>query len=158
MSLHLTPAEARLFNSLTPAEVLALRAVGVHGHPLLTFIITGPPRTKKNHGRRIKRGKRTYTIPSEAYETWNESAQLQFAKIRAEASIRLPITENVNVRALFMRHADVGDAVGFYQAIADSMENAGILENDRQIVSWDGSRLLKDKDNPRIIVAVETAR
>jgi Holliday junction resolvase RusA-like endonuclease len=98
-----------------------------------------------------------YNIPSEAYEVWDAQAQPQFAKIRSESKVTLPIGFDVNVRALFMRQTNIGDAVGFYQSLADSMEKGGILINDRQIVSWDGSRMLKDAKNPRIIVTVERA-
>ena len=117
----------------------------------VSFVITGPPRTKKNHGRRIMRGGRVYSIPSEAYETWDASAMVQLKKQFSGD----PIASEVNCRALFFRHANVGDAVGFYQALADTLEHAGVLTNDQLIRSWDGSRLLKDKDNPRVIVTLE---
>ena len=96
-----------------------------------------------------------FNVPSEAYEEWNASAQQQFMEIRAKAKIDLPITGDVNVRALFFRKTDIGDAVGFYQGLADSMQHGGIVEDDRQVVSWDGTRLLKDAANPRVIVTVE---
>jgi len=31
------------------------------------------------------------------------------------------------------------------------------VENDRLIVSWDGSRLLKDRDNPRVEIEITEA-
>lgn len=96
-------------------------------------------------------------LPSKPFEDWNWAAQLHLIPARTRgAAIGLPFTSPVNCKAYFYRHALVGDAVGFYQALADAMEEAGIVENDRLIVSWDGSRLLKDAANPRIEVTLET--
>lgn len=120
----------------------------------LFVILNGAPRTKKNHGRVIKRGGRKFHIPSEALEEWNTKAQAWLARFRSNYRGELPLTCNVNCAARFWRHANTGDAVGFYQALADALEEGGIVLNDRQIVSWNGSRLLVDKDNPRIEVVI----
>ena len=98
-------------------------------------------------------------MPSAAYSAWDRMAQLQLAKFRAEHPLRiiLPIRLPMNIKALFYREALVGDAVGFYQALADTLEKGGIVENDRLIVSWDGSRLMKDKENPRVEVEISEA-
>ena len=55
----------------------------------------------------------------------------------------------VHVRASFFCERDAGDLLGYEQALADVLEVAGVVKNDRQIISWDGSRLYKDKDRPR---------
>lgn len=121
----------------------------------LVIVLDGPPRTKKNSGRIVGRnGGRMRLLPSEAFETWNALAQMQLARVRA-AETGLPFRGPVNIKALFFRHADVGDACGFYQALADALEEGGIVVNDRQVRQWDGSRLLKDSSQPRIIVTVE---
>ena len=124
----------------------------------LTFTIHGAPRTKKNHGRRIRRGNRTYSIPSEAYEAWTVEARKSLPAIwRAlhHAGITGPITADLNCTALIWRHADVGDAVGYYQGIADWLESVGIIKNDVQIRAWDGSRLLKDAQFPRVEITLD---
>jgi hypothetical protein len=61
-----------------------------------------------------------------------------------------PIDSPVNCRALIYRDALRGDAVGFYQAIGDLLQLAGVVTDDKYIVSWDGSRLLKDPVRPRV--------
>lgn len=61
----------------------------------------------------------------------------------------------INCRALIYRHAAVGDAVGYYQAVGDLLELAGAVANDRWIVSWDGSRLLKDPGRPRVEIELQ---
>lgn len=128
----------------------------------LSFTIPGAPRTKKNHGKVLWRGKRKLHVPSDAYMAWNAAAQLWLARWRSGrrpdmAPLVLPVRSAVNCAALFYRHANMGDAVGFQQAIADALQEAGIVENDRLIVSWDGSRLLKDAANPRIEVTLTAA-
>ncbi len=122
---------------------------------LIRLTILGAPRTKKNHGFRTKQG---HQMPSAAYSAWDRMAQLQLAKWRAHP-IRQHwlVTTPCNITAIFYRETLVGDAVGFYQALADTLEKAGILENDRLIVSWDGSRLLKDAKNPRVEVEITEA-
>lgn len=135
-----------------------------------------PPRTKKNHAqiipgvmRTLKDGRRIQApllAASPEYKEW-ERAAIHSLKpwvlaMHREGAIPLP-KEPMNCRALIYRHANVGDAVGFYQGLADFLEhNYGtdeepirILHNDCYIVSWDGSRLLKDKDRPRIELVLE---
>ena len=117
-----------------------------------TIVLKGPPRTKKTSNR-VFNGR---VHPSLAFEAWNNLVQPQLAMARSKAdSGTFPITGPVNCRALFFRHADVGDATGFYQALADALQEGGIVTNDRLIKSWDGSMMLKDRDNPRIIVTIE---
>lgn len=124
----------------------------------LSFTIPGAPRTKKNHGRVVKRGNRKFHVPSEAFETWNSEAQFHLMRVRTSRGGRAWIAnhgaDNVNCHATFFRDANRGDAVGYYQALADALQESGILQNDAQIVSWDGSRLMKSAE-PRIEVLLE---
>ncbi len=123
---------------------------------LIRLTLLGAPRTKKNHGFRTKQG---HQMPSAAYSAWDRMAQLQIAKWRCHP-IRQhwkPVSVQCNVMAIFYREALVGDAVGFYQALADTLEKGGIVENDKLIVSWDGSRLMKDAKNPRVEVEITEA-
>ena len=117
----------------------------------LTWHLTvwGPPRTKKTHNVLAKAGRRYVVLPSAAWRAWNTSARIE----RDEA--RYPIHEVVNCRALFYRDAERGDAVGYYQGLADLLQAHDLVTNDRLIVSWDGSRLLKDATNPRVEVILE---
>lgn len=116
-----------------------------------SFVITGPPRTKKNHGSRLQRGDRLLTIPSQAYLDWDAAATVQLKNQKKGM-----ITGALNCRARFYRHALVGDACGFYQALADTLQHAGVIVNDSQIQAWDGTRLLKDAGNPRVEFTLET--
>jgi hypothetical protein len=116
------------------------------------FVIPGAPRTKKTHNQLVVShhgGQRL--LPSQQFRAWNQEAQMWLAKVRSETR-GLPLAQPVNCKALFFRDAFRGDACGYYQALADALEEARIVVNDCLIVSWDGSRLLKDHLSPRIEV------
>ncbi len=115
-----------------------------------SFTILGPPRTKKNHGKRLQRGDQLLQVPSDAYMAWNTHAIVQLKNQK-----RGVIRDNLNCRAMFFRHALVGDAVGFYQGLADTLQDAGVIEDDAQIVAWDGTRLKKDSVNPRVELTLD---
>jgi hypothetical protein len=136
------------------------------------------PRTKKTHQRivqiKAKGGGRGFTkvLPSEAHEAWFKATLQECLVITAELrrQIELPIAHDLNCAALFYRDANTGDAVGYYQALADILQEqivkdgkvrrkgAGIILDDRQIVQWDGSRLLKDAADPRIEVTLTVVK
>lgn len=63
---------------------------------------------------------------------------------------RSPLAEPVHVTATFFRERAVGDLVNYMQALADALESAHILEDDKWILSWDGTRLDKDAEKPRV--------
>lgn len=126
---------------------------------LLAFTVEGhAPRTKKGHNRVVRAGNFTKVLPSKAHEDWFNAVLLD-TKVRARraCSIPLPIDHPVNVRAIFYRDKNVGDACNYYEALADLLEAARIVTNDRLIESWDGSRLRKDAQRPRIEVFIEPA-
>ena len=120
---------------------------------MITLTIPGAPRTKKNHGRRVHAGGRVLTMPSLAWQEWCDAVAPQIRAWALRNRVQ-PIARPVNCAALFYRDALRGDAVGFYQGLADVLEKAGIVENDKFIVSWDGSRLRKDAARPRVELAL----
>ncbi len=125
----------------------------------MQLVISGAPRTKKNHGSVIRRGKRRFHIPSAAWTTWVHSAAILVNGGMLGTRLRHALIDvPVNCRALFYRDANRGDAVGYYQGLADLLEKRRVVANDRQIVSWDGSRLLKDVANPRVELTLEVVQ
>lgn len=118
--------------------------------PITRVTIPGPPRTKKNHSRLVWRGKNPRILPSEAYEQW-EAVGLAKCRIEGPKQLNGPL----NCRATIYRQTLTGDAVGYYQAIADFLQKAGVVIDDKWIVSWDGTRLDKDADQPRIELVLE---
>jgi Holliday junction resolvase RusA-like endonuclease len=124
---------------------------------ILSIILLAPPRTKKNSGQFVSIGrgdkKRNIILPSKAYREWESLVLGQAKKQGGQLCIDYP----VNARAVFYRERMTGDAVGYYQAIADVLQKAGVLKDDRWIVSWDGSRLDKDPVCPRVEVELTEA-
>lgn len=115
----------------------------------LRLTIPGKPRTKKNSSRITGRGTHPRLLPSKAWQEWADAVVPQIKAWRERQGLQ-PIAVDVNCAALFYRDALRGDAVGYYQGLADVLEHAGIVINDKWIVSWDGSRLKKDASRPRV--------
>lgn len=125
----------------------------------ISFTIPGAPRTKKTSNRLVRVGRFCKVLPSKAFVEWNETAQIYLNRVRAASPMWLRDSKGrqVNCCATFYRKTDTGDATGFYQGLADALQEARIIENDKLIVSWNGSRLLKDAMNPRIEVTLTEA-
>lgn len=138
----------------------ALPLFGARSWPV-RLVLAGAPRTKKTHNRTFdigkrcracRRGARTIVMPSEAWERWRDAL---VPKIRAALPQGwAPIAQPVNCAALFYRDAERGDSHGFYQGLADVLQEAGVVVDDCFLMSWDGSRLCKDRDRPRVELAL----
>lgn len=124
------------------------------------LVVRGAPRTKKTSNQiwRAKKGRRII-VPSQAWLLWVATASIRW--YTADEAPQLwprparPLLDwRVNVCATFFRDADRGDAVGYYQGLADLLERFGIVPNDRLFVSWDGSTLRVDRDEPRVEVTL----
>ena len=74
---------------------------------------------------------------------------------QALGKLTLPVLILVAFGLMLLGKADAVLVERARMALADALEEAGIVENDRLIVSWDGSRLLKDAATPRIEVMLE---
>lgn len=118
----------------------------------ITFTLFGAPRTKKTSNRLVPTRRRQFVLPSKAWEKWRDSLTL----VTRCSPKEFPIKEPVNCKAIFYRDANRGDAVGYYQGLADVLEHYQIVDNDKFIVSWNGSRLDKDAKNPRVEVTLES--
>jgi hypothetical protein len=124
----------------------------------IRLTVMGAPRTKKNHGDVVQRGSRRFHIPSAAWTQWCETAELRHWDGRALP----PMPFNCKAHFYGDRRnlqdeglAIAGDAVGYYQGLADLLEARGVVPDDKWIVSWDGSRLFWDKEQPRVEVLLE---
>jgi Holliday junction resolvase RusA-like endonuclease len=111
------------------------------------IVIDSPPATKKNNSQIVRVRGRLILIPSRRYLRYERDALWQ---LRAIWQGRAPITGDVNCAALFYRNRASGDLNNYTAALADILEKAGIVANDRQIGGWDGSRLAKDAARPRV--------
>lgn len=128
----------------------------------ITFVLPVTPRTKKNSRVHAKVRGRTVPLPSDAYRemeagivAWCAAQNVRFSVVTLLAKLQaLRLAQPLNCAAIFYRDALRGDAVGYYQALADALESAGVLSDDKWIVQWDGSRLAKDAKRPRIEVTL----
>lgn len=96
------------------------------------------------------RGKYPTVLPSKAYEVWEKQARLAMAiQLRGYK----PTVEDVHVNAQIYYKGPRPDLSGALESLGDCCESY-IWENDRQIVSWDGSRLFHDIVNPRTEILI----
>ncbi len=129
----------------------------------ISFVLPVTPRTKKNSRVHATVRGRTVPLPSAVYRVM-ETGIVEWARLyflppaigpRKPVSFSgLLLAQPLNCAAIFYRDANRGDAVGYYQALADALEAAGIVSDDKWITQWDGSRLAKDADRSRIEVTL----
>lgn len=120
--------------------------------------LPGRPITKKNSQVPIRRkGGGYFLLPSKDYRDY-ENRCLAWLKAYRGPHFQGP----VQVTALYWMpdNRSKPDLVNLEEATADILERAGIIDNDRNIVSWDGSRIMGiDKEKPRVeITIVEEVR
>jgi Holliday junction resolvase RusA-like endonuclease len=117
------------------------------------FVIEGPPKTKKN-SMRIFRNKKTgapFITQSAQQKVWARDAVQQLCTQWKQT----PIEHDVNMRAVIYRERATGDLLNYLAAVSDALEAAGVIVNDKQVVSVDGSRMDKDAKRPRVEVEIE---
>jgi len=122
---------------------------------MFRITIPGTVRIKKNSRRIVKAGKFKKIIPSKAYLEWESYARSfltdQLSNVEWSEENPLPIGEPISVKAICYYKGQKCDLSGALESVGDCFE--GILwKNDKQIVSWDGSRLIHDLQNPRLIL------
>ena len=122
---------------------------------VVAITLPGPPRTKKNSANITMVGKRKIVKPSAAWLRWRDQVRKWFLEQPAIArrGFPLPVAE-YNCSALIYRDAARGDAVGYYQGVADVLEEIGVVTDDVQFTQWDGSHLLLDRTNPRVEITI----
>jgi Holliday junction resolvase RusA-like endonuclease len=130
------------------------------------LVITGSPRTAKN-SQRIFTNKRTgkpFITSGKSAADWGPDAVRQLVEQRCAQGpvgmrclgphVDFPLRNDVHVKALIYRDRRSGDLDNFEHAIGDALQKAGVIKNDNQIESWDGSRKLIDRINPRVEIEI----
>jgi Holliday junction resolvase RusA-like endonuclease len=118
------------------------------------IILKGRPITKKNH-QMIARNRRTgrpYVLQSKQYRQYEEDClkQLMICRARFAGPVRMKCL-------YWMPDRRRPDLLGLLQATADILEKAQIIDNDRNVVSFDGSRIAGvDRENPRVEIEIES--
>jgi Holliday junction resolvase RusA-like endonuclease len=136
-----------------PIVVMAEKARERAARLLLAVVLHGDVKPKKNSKRLVRAGGRRLVLPSAAFEAWANDAGL--ALNRAWRG-RPPLTEPVSVRALIFRKRNTGDLDNMLNSVGDLLQTCRVIANDRQIRSWDGSRLLVDRHLPRVEITIES--
>ena len=93
--------------------------------------------------------RRAMILSSKAYKKWEKIA-------RVSAAIQYPgepMTCPVAVKALIFYKGQRPDLSGCLESVGDCCQGL-IWGDDKQIESWDGSRLAKDNANPRTEIEV----
>lgn len=116
----------------------------------IKLTLPGSIRSKKNSKRIYSVGRFKRVLPSKAYEVWEKEAR---RCARPEGRHVQPLTIPVSVEAHIYYKGPRPDLSGCLESIGDALQRL-IWEDDAQIISWDGSRLIHDKDNPRTEVTV----
>lgn len=121
---------------------------------MITFTLPVTPRSKKNHGQIVMRGKYPVMIPSKQYQQFEKECLPYLYRVRAEVGV---IDYPVNMQCVFYMDARRKvDLSNLLNAVDDAMVASGlILDDNRDIVAGhDGSRVYHDKDNPRIELTI----
>jgi len=122
---------------------------------MIKLILTGRPITKKNSQIPIKtKSGKFFIIQSKQYREYEKNCLLQ---IKHQHLLQPTITEKVSLKALYyMPDRRLPDLLNLLQATADIIEKAKVIENDGDIISFDGSRIMEfDKENPRVEVYID---
>lgn len=120
---------------------------------MLKITLYGRPITKKNSSRIVKCGNYTKILPSKQYSQYEKDCIRQI-----QGSKKKRICIPVNMQCIYyMPTKHRVDLVNLLEATCDILVKANVLEDDNSniILSHDGSRVLYDKDNPRVEIEIQ---
>ena len=117
----------------------------------INITLYGRPITKKNSSQIIKAGAKRRVIPSKQFSAYQEACLYQLLKAPKTSE------EDLNMQCLYYmptRHRV--DLVNLLQATCDILVKAKVIKDDncKIIASHDGSRVLYDKENPRVEITL----
>ena len=119
----------------------------------MRIVLLGQPITKKNSQRIITVRGHPVIIPSAQYKAY-EAACLE--QIRYMYHME-PISGRVNLQCLYyMQTRRLVDLVNLLEGTQDILVNACVLSDDNNEIVFgvDGSRVLYDKENPRVEITI----
>lgn len=122
----------------------------------MKFTLNVKPRTKKNHSQivTLKNG-RQMMLPSKQYKQFEKEV---IKEVEINCGNLEIIDYPINLKCVFYKEKNYkSDLTGYLQAIQDALVKAKLLldDNTKIVYSTDGSRVLLDKDNPRIEIEIE---
>lgn len=123
----------------------------MHRGVKLEIVILGQPRTKKNSSRIALINNKRVLLPSKAFKEYEKVALMQLTRVQA---VHGPIA--VRCRYYLRNRAHWPDLVGLLQATSDILQSAGVIDDDKYIVNYDGSMIAGiDKDRPRAEITIQ---
>lgn len=118
----------------------------------LRLVLPGSIRSKKNSKRIFSRGRFKTVLPSKAYCTWEKIAREAILE-QLESGFQ-PLSNLLHVVVTAYYKGQQPDLSGVLESVGDCIEGF-VWENDKQIMSWDGSRLFHDLSDPHTEVTVK---
>ena len=121
----------------------------------MKIILYGQPITKKNSSRLITVNGRKIPIPSKAFKAYEQNCLEQLRYIYGK---RETINKPVNVCCVYFMQTRRKklDLINLQQATLDILKAGEVIADDCHeiVVSLDGSRVLYDKENPRVEITI----
>ena len=117
--------------------------------PEIRLTIPGSVRIKKNSRRIFRAGSFKKNLPSKAYCAWEDQARA----VLWPRAIMPPPAGPVHIEAHFFVKGPLPDLSGALESCGDMLQGL-FYQDDRQITSWDGSRVHHDLRNPRTEVII----
>jgi Holliday junction resolvase RusA-like endonuclease len=117
------------------------------------LVIPGQPATKKNSQvARCVKGK-PVVLQSKVYRAYEKAALKVLLTYQGEC-FQGPVEVSVLYWLKDNRRPDLNNLMA---ATADILEKAGVIRNDRDIISWDGSRIAGTSPHPRAEITIRSA-
>lgn len=119
---------------------------------MLKLTLYGRPITKKNSSRIIQCKGHPMLLPSKQYSQYEKDCIRQIIGDKKQA-----INTAINLKCVYyMPTKHRVDLVNLLEGTCDILVKANVLEDDNVniIKSHDGSRVLYDKDNPRVEIEI----
>ena len=119
----------------------------------IRITLAGEPRTKKNSQRiMVKPDGKRFVMPSAQYEKYEQACLWQLRRYN-----RMDLQGPVNVECVyFMPSLRRVDLCNLLEATCDILVKAGVLidDNSKVVASHDGSRVLLDRQRPRVEIKI----
>ena len=120
----------------------------------MKLTLLGRPITKKNSSRIVSVGKYPRLLPSKQFVQYEKDCLRQIS-----GEYRINIQEPSNMKCVYyMPTRHKVDLCNLLAATCDILVKAKVIEDDNSkiIVSHDGSRVLYDKENPRVEIEIKS--
>lgn len=121
---------------------------------MIKFIIPVVPRSKKNNGQIVMRGKYPILLPSKSYLMFEKECLPYLNRVKAQIGV---VNYPINLKCIF--YTDTRrkiDLPNLLNAIDDAMVTSGLIVDDNRdiIAGHDGSRVYHDKISPRLEIEI----